>query len=62
MYENGWEFQIELVCASSVELLKFSPEFGNFMADYEHKEMIFLIVNNNTDPTRPGGTHWSVYD
>ncbi|GMR48243.1 hypothetical protein PMAYCL1PPCAC_18438, partial [Pristionchus mayeri] len=56
--------RMELVCASTCEMLKFSPEFTSWLADYRSRALVFFIVNNNRDPTRPGGSHWSllIYD
>ncbi|GMT24087.1 hypothetical protein PFISCL1PPCAC_15384 [Pristionchus fissidentatus] len=56
--------KMELVCASTCEMLKFSPEFTTWLADYRSRSLVFFVVNNNRDPTRPGGSHWSllIYD
>ncbi|KAF8376347.1 ulp-3, partial [Pristionchus pacificus] len=50
----------ELVCASTCEMLKFSPEFTSWLSDYRSRSLVFFVVNNNRDPTRPGGSHWSL--
>ncbi|GMS96157.1 hypothetical protein PENTCL1PPCAC_18332, partial [Pristionchus entomophagus] len=53
--------KMELVCASTCEMLKFSPEFTSWLADYRSRSLVFFVVNDNRDPTRPGGgTHWSL--